>query len=89
MTFSLYVPSTKPTVASPALIYLSGLTCTDENFSTKSGMQKSAAANGLVVVVPDTSPRGLNIEGEDDAYDFGTLNTSWLRAQGAISDQVP
>lgn len=99
MTFSLYVPSTEPAVASPALIYLSGLTCTDENFSTKSGMQKSAAANGLVVVVPDTSPRGLNIEGEDDAYDFGSaagfylnaIEPKWenYRMEEYITDELP
>ena len=54
------------------LIYLSGLTCTNENFIIKAGAQRVAAELGLALVAPDTSPRGLGIEGEDDSYDFGT-----------------
>lgn len=46
--------------------YLSGLTCTDENFVQKAGAQRKAAELGLAVVAPDTSPRGLGIEGEDE-----------------------
>lgn len=53
-------------------LYLSGLTCTHENFIAKSGAQRVAAELGLALVVPDTSPRGLGIEGEDDSWDFGT-----------------
>lgn len=48
------------------LYYLSGLTCTDENFMLKAGAQRKAAELGVALVAPDTSPRGLGIEGEDD-----------------------
>ena len=56
----------------PLLTYLSGLTCTEENFTTKAGFQRLAADLGLMVLAPDTSPRGLNLPGEDEAYDFGS-----------------
>ena len=56
----------------PVIYWLSGLTCTDENFLTKAGAQKRAAELGVAIVMPDTSPRGADIEGEDDAYDFGS-----------------
>lgn len=71
--FSAFIP---PNVSkenpSPALYWMSGLTCTEENFIIKSGFQKHAVEHNLVVIGPDTSPRGCNIEGEDDSYDFGT-----------------
>lgn len=56
----------------PVLIYLSGLTCTPNNASEKSFLQYFAAKYGFAIVFPDTSPRGANIEGEDESYDFGT-----------------
>ncbi|KAF1945079.1 S-formylglutathione hydrolase-like protein [Clathrospora elynae] len=56
----------------PVLFYLSGLTCTGNNCSEKGFFQHGAAQHGIAVVYPDTSPRGLKIEGEDEAYDFGT-----------------
>jgi S-formylglutathione hydrolase len=59
-------------VAMQMVLYLSGLTCTNENFIIKAGAQRTAADLGLALVAPDTSPRGLGIEGEDDSYDFGT-----------------
>jgi S-formylglutathione hydrolase len=55
----------------PVLYWLSGLTCTCANFTEKAGVQRHAAAHGLIVVAPDTSPR-VNLAGEDDAYDFGS-----------------
>ena len=58
--------------ASPVLLFLSGLTCTDENFTQKSGAQRAAAARGIALVAPDTSPRGLGIPGEDEGWDLGT-----------------
>nr|XP_027196380.1 S-formylglutathione hydrolase-like [Dermatophagoides pteronyssinus] len=71
--FSIYIP---PKVnrenPAPVLYWLSGLTCTEENFIIKSGFQRYAAELDLVVVGPDTSPRGCNIDGEDKDYDFGT-----------------
>jgi S-formylglutathione hydrolase FrmB len=59
-----------PTAAVPALIYLAGLTCTEETFAIKAGAQRVAAELGLMLVTPDTSPRGTNVAGADDA---GTL----------------
>lgn len=55
----------------PVLIWLSGLTCNEQNFIQKSGFQKYASEHKLIVVCPDTSPRGCNIEGEADRWDFG------------------
>ncbi|KAK3729931.1 hypothetical protein RRG08_051902 [Elysia crispata] len=56
----------------PVVMWLSGLTCTEQNFISKAGAQRVAAELKLIIVNPDTSPRGLNIEGEDDSYDFGS-----------------
>ena len=53
-------------------LYLSGLSCTNDNFIQKSGAQRVAAQLGIALVSPDTSPRGLGIDGEDDSFDFGT-----------------
>jgi len=75
MEFAVFLPpsavGTSPRPA-PVLYWLSGLTCTDQNFMQKAGAQKLAAKLGLAIVCPDTSPRGLNLPGEDDSYDFGT-----------------
>ena len=72
MRFSVYMPGMKDGENAPVIWWLSGLTCTEENFTFKSGAQKHASENGVIIVAPDTSPRGANIAGEDDAYDFGT-----------------
>ena len=56
----------------PAIYWLSGLTCTDENFSQKAGAFGHAAREKIAIVIPDTSPRGAGVPGEDDAWDFGT-----------------
>jgi S-formylglutathione hydrolase len=56
----------------PVVTYLSGLTCTPENFTVKAGAYRTAAELGLIVVAPDTSPRGAGYPGEDDAHDFGS-----------------
>lgn len=55
----------------PVLYWLSGLTCTEENFILKAGAQRVAAELGIAIVTPDTSPRGLDIPGDSDSYDFG------------------
>ena len=56
----------------PTLFWLSGLTCTEQNFVTKAGAQKLAAELGLIVVAPDTSPRGESVPDDaEGAYDFG------------------
>ncbi|XP_065175364.1 S-formylglutathione hydrolase-like [Sycon ciliatum] len=74
MTFAVYLPpqAEEDGAKLPVLYYLSGLTCTEQNVVTKSGFQRYAAEHGLIVVCPDTSPRGCGIEGEDDSWDFGT-----------------
>ncbi|HYX32352.1 MAG TPA: S-formylglutathione hydrolase [Oligoflexus sp.] len=69
------------------LIWLSGLTCTEENFITKAGAQRSLAEHGLMVVAPDTSPRGLNLPGEHDSYDFGSGAGFYLDARTPGYDQ--
>jgi len=72
MEFSVFMPPQANEGPVPVLYYLSGLTCTQENVTTKGGFQRYAAEQGLAIVCPDTSPRGAGIEGEDDDYDFGT-----------------
>lgn len=72
MHLNLYLPPQASKGPVPVLIYLSGLTCTGDNCAEKGGFQGPAAKKGIAVVYPDTSPRGLKIEGEDDAYDFGS-----------------
>jgi S-formylglutathione hydrolase len=72
MEFAVYVPPQAEHGKVPVLYWLSGLTCTWANFTEKAGVQRHAAAHGLIVVAPDTSPRGIGLPGEDDAYDFGS-----------------
>jgi len=73
MTFSVYLPpqaNDKNKV--PALYFLSGLTCTDENFSVKAGAQQWAAKHGIALIMPDTSPRGEEVPDDlEDDYAFG------------------
>ena len=71
MTFALFTPPNAGAFT-PVLIYLSGLTCDDTNFCGKGGAFTHAAAAGLAIVAPDTSPRGAGVEGEDSDWDFGT-----------------
>ena len=75
MKFSTFTPSANgAVVAKPigCMIWLSGLTCTDENFITKAGAQKYLGEKNLMVICPDTSPRGLNLPNEHESYDFGS-----------------
>jgi S-formylglutathione hydrolase len=67
----------------PVVTYLSGLTCTEENFVIKAGSQRMASELGLAVVAPDTSPRGQGIPGEDDSYDLGSGAGFYLDAAEA------
>merc|ERR1712038_1292533 len=82
MTFSIFLPERKKRMDAdpPVLYYLSGLTCTDENARTKAHFAQEAARVGLAVVFPDTSPRGLEIQGQDDSYDFGSGAGFYLNA---------
>jgi S-formylglutathione hydrolase len=71
MRFSIYLPPGAQGQQLPVLFYLAGLTCTEETFMTKAGAQRVAAREGLVLVAPDTSPRGAQLPGEADSWDFG------------------
>ncbi|MGB2131457.1 MAG: S-formylglutathione hydrolase [Marinobacterium sp.] len=72
MVFAIYLPPQAQTQPVPVLYWLSGLTCTDENFMQKAGAQRIAAELGIAIVAPDTSPRGTDLPGEHDSYDFGS-----------------
>jgi S-formylglutathione hydrolase len=72
MRFGVYLPPQAEHGPLPVLYYLAGLTCTEETFAIKGGAQRLAAEHGLILVCPDTSPRGAGIEGEDKDWDFGT-----------------
>ena len=71
MRFGVFLPPQAEKGRVPVLYWLSGLTCTEENFIIKAGAQRVAAELGIALIVPDTSPRGLAIPGEDASYDFG------------------
>jgi S-formylglutathione hydrolase len=71
MRFSVYLPPQAERGRVPAAIYLAGLTCTEETFMVKAGAQRLAAHFGLALVTPDTSPRGADVAGESEAWDFG------------------
>lgn len=71
MTFSVYLPPQSVAGNVPALYWLSGLTCTDDNVRTKAGAQRYAAEHGIALVFPDTSPRGDDVADEEERYDLG------------------
>ncbi|GGZ36583.1 S-formylglutathione hydrolase [Shewanella chilikensis] len=72
MRFAIYLPEQANSQKVPVLYWLSGLTCTDENFMQKAGAQRLASQLGLAIVCPDTSPRGEGVADADDAaYDLG------------------
>lgn len=71
MTFSVYLPPLAATEKVPAVYWLSGLTCTDDNFRTKAGAQRYASELGIALIIPDTSPRGDDVPDEEDRYDLG------------------
>lgn len=81
MTFSAYLPPQAQTAPVPALYWLSGLTCTDENFSTKAGAQRMAAELGVALIIPDTSPRGEGVADDPDGnYDLGLAASFYVDA---------
>ena len=82
MEFSVYVPPQAAKQPWPVLFYLSGLTCTWENATTKAGFQHAAAEHGMVIVAPDTSPRGDDVP-DDAAYDLGKGAGFYLNATQA------
>jgi S-formylglutathione hydrolase len=79
MRFSLYLPSNKEKKQIPLIWWLSGLTCTDDNFSQKSGFQRLAEKYQVAVMIPDTSPRGEHVA-DDEAYDLGQGAGFYLNA---------
>jgi S-formylglutathione hydrolase len=80
MRFGVYLPPQARFRPVPALYYLAGLTCTEETFLIKAGAQRVAAELGLALVACDTSPRGLNLPGEADHWDFGLAAGFYLDA---------
>jgi S-formylglutathione hydrolase len=81
MQFSVFVPPQAESQKAPVLWFLSGLTCTEETFMIKSGAQKFAAELGLILISPDTSPRGDDVPDDPDgAYDFGIAAGFYLNA---------
>ena len=81
MRFSVFVPPQAAHGKVPVLTFLSGLTCTEENFMVKSGAQRVAAMLGIMLVSPDTSPRGEGVPDDpDDDYDFGLGAGFYLNA---------
>lgn len=83
MQFAVFLPPQAERAAVPAVYWLSGLTCTEENFSVKSGAQRYAAELGLALVIPDTSPRGLDLAGQDEFINVGTGAGFYLNATEA------
>lgn len=70
MNFGVYLPPQAESGRVPVIYWLSGLTCTEANFIQKAGAQRYAAEHGVILIMPDTSPRGDGIP-DDQAYDFG------------------
>lgn len=84
MRWSLYrPPQARAGVKLPVLMYLAGLTCSEETFAIKGGAQQFAAEHGLILLAPDTSPRHTGVEGADTAWDFGTAAGFYLDATEA------
>lgn len=84
MRFGIFLPPQEKIDAAggkvPALLYLAGLTCNEETFMAKAGAQRLAAAHGLALIAPDTSPRGANLPGEADSWDLGLAAGFYLDA---------
>ena len=81
MNFSVFVPPLDGDRKAPVLYWLSGLTCTDENFVQKAGAQRVAAELGVILVAPDTSPRGEGVPDDPEgAYDLGLGAGFYLNA---------
>ena len=84
MRFAVYLPPAALAGAKvPALLYLAGLTCTEETFPTKAGAQRLAAELGLALIAPDTSPRGAGVAGEAESWDLGVGAGFYLDATQA------
>ncbi|KAI8807697.1 Alpha/Beta hydrolase protein [Cladochytrium replicatum] len=80
MKLSVYLPPAAVNGPVPALYFLSGLTCNEDNFITKAGAIRGASKLGIALICPDTSPRNVLIEGQDLSWDFGTAAAYYLDA---------
>ena len=83
MRFAVYRPPQAESGPVPVLFFLAGLTCTEETFTVKAGAQRMAAELGLMLVMPDTSPRDTGVAGADAAWDLGTAAGFYLDATEA------
>ncbi|HSW19661.1 MAG TPA: S-formylglutathione hydrolase [Ramlibacter sp.] len=83
MRFSVFLPPACALQKVPGLLYLAGLTCTEETFPMKGGAQRLAAELGIALIAPDTSPRGAGFEGESESWDFGVGAGFYLDATQA------
>jgi S-formylglutathione hydrolase len=83
MRFAVYLPPQAATQPVPALMFLAGLTCTEETFVIKAGAQRWAAELGLALICPDTSPRGAGVVGETESWDLGVGAGFYLDAKQA------
>ena len=83
MRFSVFLPAQARTGKVPALFYLAGLTCTEETFMIKGGAQRMAAQLGLMLIAPDTSPRGAGVPGETESWDVGVAAGFYVDATEA------
>jgi S-formylglutathione hydrolase len=83
MRFGVFLPPQAPAGPVPALVFLAGLTCTEETFAFKAGAQRVAAELGLALITPDTSPRGAGLAGEAEHWDFGVGAGFYLDATQA------
>lgn len=83
MRFSVFVPPQAAHGKVPVVYWLSGLSCSEENFMAKAGAQRVAAELGLMIVAPDTSPRGLNLPGDSESWDFGVAAGFYVNATQA------
>ncbi|KAJ7492799.1 carbohydrate esterase family 1 protein [Mycena latifolia] len=78
--FNIFLPPQSSTTKVPLLVYLAGLTCTEDNGAQKGGFFGPASAKGIALLFPDTSPRGAGVDGEDADWDFGTGAGFYLNA---------
>lgn len=80
MNFGIFLPAETEEHPLPVIYYLSGLECNEVVFAQKAGAQRYAAEHKVIIVTPDTSPRGLNLPGENDTWDFGTGASFYINA---------
>ncbi len=80
MKFSVFLPESAQSASVPFITFLSGLTCTHDNFTTKAGAYHYAAEHGLAIIAPDTSPRGDHVPDDAESYDFGKGAGFYLNA---------